>query len=372
MGYKDDFKQRLEESAKAESDLTSVFLDKSKSDEERLAAFEKIGTFYKNEDIDKAILIFEDITENESMRAAAMQGLVSVIARNEDLLDKVMQILNDESASLIMRNAAMAVLKSNSFSSIILLTKLPKYNDILRNLIDSNELSLKTPALEELAQKKDGYVQKRLLEGLENPTKEITEPENAIQLLSYDLHAEHFPILRKIAENPPNKASQKEALRNLAVDPKSKELFVKILEDETKDPEVRHISAASLKIQDPKQMERISKKLITKDNENEELKTALLNTLIHTVNPEELYNDEFFAKELALVQPKIQSDNFKKIYRQYETEKKAKNNNDTLEKIKPETPKEIKKEIKKGGFISWLMNLLRTKNKDKDDEGIKV
>ncbi|MCP3418595.1 hypothetical protein NLM16_31245 [Bradyrhizobium brasilense] len=50
---------------------------------------------------------------------------------------------------------------------------------------------------------KNGYAQKTLLEGLKNP-KALLPPEKALQLLSYDVHAEAYSAERDILKKPPN------------------------------------------------------------------------------------------------------------------------------------------------------------------------
>ena len=70
-----------------------------------------------------------------------------------------------------------------------------------------------------LAQQKDGFAQKKLLEGLQDPSKALVPPEKALQLLGYDVHAAGFRAARTILENPPNPVAKQEALRLLAADP---------------------------------------------------------------------------------------------------------------------------------------------------------
>src|SRR5258705_13591202 len=47
-----------------------------------------------------------------------------------------------------------------------------------------------------LMREKDGYAQTKLLEGLKNPGKSLLPPEKALQLLSYDIHAEAYSAAR--------------------------------------------------------------------------------------------------------------------------------------------------------------------------------
>ena len=58
---------------------------------------------------------------------------------------------------------------------------------------------------------KDGFAQQKLLEGLKDPDKALVPPEKALQLLSYDVHAEAYPVAREIVNKPPNEGQARSA-----------------------------------------------------------------------------------------------------------------------------------------------------------------
>jgi HEAT repeat protein len=149
-------------------------------------------------------------------------------------------------------------------------------------LIDDPSRSIRESAIEHLAMNQDEYVQRRLIEGLEDPKKRIAKPEKAVQLLSYDLHAEHFPLLRRLAQEPPNQKTRMEALRNLGADAASADLLRAALANESEDPEVRHLSAVALQRIDPAGFEAEADRIVGEEGVEPELKVALLNTKLHT------------------------------------------------------------------------------------------
>ena len=59
---------------------------------------------------------------------------------------------------------------------------------------DDPDPELRQRVLGILMREKDGYAQKKLLEGLKNPAKALLPPEKALQLLSYDVHAEAYSV----------------------------------------------------------------------------------------------------------------------------------------------------------------------------------
>jgi hypothetical protein len=234
---------------------------------------------------------------------------------------------------------------------------MPAYLDALRSVIDDEDKALRETALESLALRSDEYVQRRLIEGLNDPGKEIIKPEVAIQLLSYDLHADHFPILRRIAENPPNARTKKEALRNLAADANSQGLLVKTLEDKNEDPETRHVCAVALQSLHPESLRPIAKDLILDENEDEELKAALLNTLRHTEDPKALGNDTEFEKKLDVVGQHCKSPNLKKVYSEYKAQQKG----DYYERIKEREEEEppVQPKSTPPSFLETLIRLIK-------------
>jgi hypothetical protein len=321
MSYLEDFNRSVQASMQQETSELSTFFDTGKSEQERLAAFNQAGSFHLPEDIARALAVYRNAAEDDTIQAAALRGLVQEVGQDEALMDEAIGLLRDPSAPEELRHAALYVLQVNSFSSPLFLTKQPDFNQALRSLVDAPDSALKNVALEYLAQHKDEYLQRRLIEGLRDPSRQITEPELAIQLLSYDLHAEHFPLLRRIAAAPPNAASKKEALRNLAADPQARELLVQVLKDETENPEIRHVSATALQLQSPQEAEKLTKELVLRQQEDEEFKTALLNTLLHTAGPGVLEKDKAFNTRLKAVGQTTHSPQFKKVYAQYQAER---------------------------------------------------
>jgi HEAT repeat protein len=280
--FKKQTLQALERAQQDRADKRTACFDDSRSLEERLRAFEQIGSILDQEFFGRALVLVENAEANPRLRAAALEKIAYLIGKDESLLDKVIFMLNDRTLPEELRQSALKVLQTNSFSSPIFPSKRPAYLAALRALIDDENKKLRETAIDYLALNRDEYVQRRLVEGLESPEKQITKPELAVLYLGYDLHADHFPILRKLAMNPPNKQTRREALRNLAADSDSKDLLKKTLADQNEDPEIRHICAVALQNLDPASFRAEANRIIDERSENEELKVSLLNTLLHT------------------------------------------------------------------------------------------
>jgi hypothetical protein len=316
--YKESYLQELEAAQKQRDHFMEVFLDASRPIPERLAAFSEFGTFDTEQHVQEALQIFRDVNQDENLRAAALQGLIGRVSNDEALMDETIAMLQDTSAPAVLKQAALMVLQASSFSSPIFPDKRPAYLNALRKAVDKDDPVLKQAAMEYLALSNDGYIQRRLVEGLNDPKKEITKPEVAVQLLSYDLHADHFPILRKIAENPPNARAKKEALRNLGADPGSKDLLLRTLQNPNEDPEVRHACAVALEALNPGTVQSYAKDLVLDQSEDEELKAAMLNTITYSSDPGAL-NDRGFENKLDDAKEQRKSPALKKMYTEYKT-----------------------------------------------------
>jgi hypothetical protein len=298
--YKERILNEIENAAKLSDASLKIFFDVAQTPEARLSAFKLTGTFNKEEELAQALALFRNKEEDPRIRAAAINGLVQHANTDDALLHELVAVLQDENAHPAMRAAALSVLQGNTFSSPVFGAVQPAYNNALRTLVDSYNKDLQSTAIEYLALDRDEYVQRRLIDGLENPDKKIAAPEVAIHLLSYDLHADHFPLLRKIVENPPNQLSKKEALRSLAADAGSADLLFKTLNNATEDAETRHVCAVALQNMNPasKELAGSYKKILTDSAEDKGLKTALLNTLTFSAQGNILDDDADFQQKL--------------------------------------------------------------------------
>ena len=270
---------------KSRKDLKTAF-SKRASLEKRLTAFDSLGSITDEDMVNQALEIVDDNKADPELRAMALTKIANQLGKDEFRLDSLIKMMANKSLPGSVREAALKGMQVNSFSSPIFLSRRPEYLGALRALIDDENKTLRETAIEYLAMNKDEYVQRRLLEGLTNPKKKITKPELAVQYLAYDLHADHFPVLRKLVQNPPNKKTRMEALRNLAADSESKSMLQKVMADKEEDPEVRHLCAVGLQRIDPASFEKSTQRILKAKTENDELKVALLNTMLHTPGTE--------------------------------------------------------------------------------------
>lgn len=302
-----------------------TFLSKSEPIAERLEAAKLMGNFTEPADIKKAVAIFKDESQPENIRSYAFSSVSGLVLSDESLMQDAIDALKAGEGEGQIALSALRILQLAEISSPDIMERhTAAFKDALRTVVDHSNKNLRAIALEILAMEKDEYAQRRLLESLEKQDDDLIEPEVAIQLLAYDLHANYYPVMRQIAQYPPNQIAKREALRNLGTDVESKDLLVETLINPDEDPEIRHAAVTALISQAPELAVEYSKEIIIneKGEHLDELKTALLNTMVYTEKraaerPEKMFNESLgannFTAQLQSLKSTSGSEEFKEM-----------------------------------------------------------
>jgi hypothetical protein len=304
--YRKQYAEQLEQGAEERKEYRASS-DKSRSTAEGRTAIQRVVALSEQDEVAEAFGVIEDKTKDAELRASTLYGISIAVSTNEGLITKVLGLLKDNAEAAVVRRAALRVLKQLSFSSAIFKQKRPAYLAALREAIDTEDASLRDLALETLAQEKDEYVQRRLLEGLKDPSRALVPPAKAIQLLGYDIHAEHYPILKEIVEKPPSAGARQEAIRLLAADPSSTELLAGILRDKGESRKVRSISATALQSLAPSEFEEHARQIVTDESEDDVLRATCLSALTHFGDQEALSQDTELNKHVEGLQQRAPS-----------------------------------------------------------------
>jgi hypothetical protein len=289
-GDRRQYAEQVERAAEEQRQAYRVFSDRSKPAEERRIALNK-AVLREQDEVAEALDVIHNTEEDAELRASALHAIDIEVGKRPDLIDMVVGLLGDSAEPEVLRLAALRVLQQISFSGSAFYQKRPEVFDALRAVIDDQDASLRQEALEILAQNYDEYAQRRLLEGLEDSSQALVSPEKAIQLLGYDIHAEHYPILRDIVQNPPSPEAKEEAVRLLAADPTSKELLTALLKDKDERREVRNASAAALQSLAPAEFEEQAKEILYDTEEYNDLRATAINALTLFADQEALDQD---------------------------------------------------------------------------------
>ena len=167
----------------------------------------------------------------------------------------------------------------------------------LRKVAQDPNPELRQRVLGILVREKDGFAQKKLLEGLKNPDKALVPPEKALQLLSYDVHAEAYRVARAIVDKPPNDDAKREALRLLAADATAAPLFEKLLRDKNELREIRQISASALHALKPEKLQKHAREILLDASDYDDIKATSL-TALTSLATKRLAKDEALLKRV--------------------------------------------------------------------------
>ncbi len=231
------------------------------------------------ESAQSALSAAKDSKNSAADRIAALAQVAPAVHDDEDNLLALVGILGDKSEPVSVRMAALGVIELAGFSAPAFEKCRGDYMAMLRKVLPDADEELRGHALSILSSEGDGYAQKRLLEGLKDGKKALVPPEQALQLLGYNVHTDVYPVARAIVNKPPNEGARLEALRLLAADASSNKLFEQLLRDKKETPDVRQLCAVALQSIKPDSMYAYAKELLNDDSEDEDLQATCLTAL---------------------------------------------------------------------------------------------
>ena len=225
-------------------------------------------------------------------RVAAVAADPLAVCESDKDLQSMLNVLRNKDEPVEVRLATLQAIQAASFSVIAFESCRGDYIATLREVADDPDAEIRQRVLGILAREKDGFAQKKLLEGLKNPEKALVPPEKALQLLSYDVHAEAYPLAREIVSKPPNTAAKREALRLLAADATAAPVFERILRDKEESPEIRQISASALHALKPEKLQAVAREILLDASEQDEIQSTSLTALTQFGDDAAMADDE--------------------------------------------------------------------------------
>jgi len=241
------------------------------------------------------------------------------VCESDENLQKVLKVLRNQKEPVEVRLAAMQTLAAAAFSAIAFEPCRNDYIAALREVSDDPDPEIRQRALGLLMREKDGFAQQKLLDGLKNNERALVSPEKALQLLSYDVHAEAYAAARKIVSQPPSPDAKREALRLLAADARSAPLFEQVLRDKEELRENRQIAASALSALDPEKFQQSARDILLDKSEFEDIQATSLTGITHFADQEEVAKDKPLMKSIARLSSKAKSAKYKRSARQFMT-----------------------------------------------------
>jgi len=161
--------------------------------------------------------------------------------------ETALQRLADPKESPVVRLAALRLLQQKQIFSSVSAEWRPAYIEAVRTALD--EPKLRSAALEILSALKDRKTQELLLEGIRKPKQALVPMEDALRLLSSDIHADVLEVARSLANDQQSRRNKPvflQALRILASDPTSVGRLKEVLANDSQSIDARRLAATAL------------------------------------------------------------------------------------------------------------------------------
>ena len=242
-----------------------------------------------------AMSVAKNAGNTAKQRVAAIASAPLAVIENDKDLQTMLAVLVNADEPIEVRLAALQALQAASFSVVSFESARGDYVAALRKAATDPNKELRQRVLGILMRDKDGFAQKKLLDGLKDPGKALVPPEKALQLLSYDVHADAYEAAREIVKKPPNVVAKREALRLLAADTKAAPLFEKVLRDKKELRANRQIAASALHSIDPDKFQQYARKIVLDKSDFDDIRATSLVAL------QQFGDDEALGKDKALL-----------------------------------------------------------------------
>jgi hypothetical protein len=197
------------------------------------------------------------------------------------LMNALIRLVADSDEPADVRRAALSAIEAGSFKTVEFRRYVPDYREALRAAATDDDADLRAEALDVLALGNDSYAQELLVTGLHEPREAMVPPLQAVRMLGYDLHAEHYPLLRDIVETSRQQPLRRAALRLLAADGGSRALMRTIATDRGEDRQARSVAVIALQALSPRDFDRVARTIVLDDDEDDELRATIISALTH-------------------------------------------------------------------------------------------
>lgn len=231
----------------------------------------------------------------------------------------LLAVLRNAADDPVVRRAALGALQENSFRVAAFRPYANDYLGALRTIATDPDPTLRERAMEILALEKDGYVQRLLIDGLRDPAKALIAPERALQLIGFDVHAEYYDLLRDLVSGSDDESLRNAALRMLAADSESKDLFVGIVRNKAENAEARALSGMALNSLAPEEFTAVAQDIVLDRADDDDLRATLLTALSH--GPGEQVRSDLAERILA--EPVVPSPELTRAAERFASEQEA-------------------------------------------------
>jgi hypothetical protein len=264
-----------------------------------------------------AMSVATNVDKTAKQRVAAIASAPLAVIESDKDLEAMLTVLRNTGEPIAVRLAAFQALQAAAFSVLAFASNRGDYIATLRKVATDPDPELRQRVLGALMRDQDGFAQKKLLDGLKDPGKALVPPEKALQLLSYDIHADAYKIAREIVKKPPNDDAKREALRLLAADTTAVPIFEKVLRDKKELRANRQIAASALHSLNPDKFQQYARKIVSDKSDYDDIRATSLVALQQFGDDEALGKDKALLKSVKGFSGGKTQANYKQTARQF-------------------------------------------------------
>ena len=227
-----------------------------------------------------------------------------------DRVHRLLATLRNDKESASARIAALYGLQAAEFLAARFAPYHADFLAALREIVrPGTDPELCEGALETLALEKDSYAQDVLRRGLTDAKAALVSPAKALQFLSYDDHSGVVELARDIFHKATDLGTKEEALRVLASDPKSADLFTSLIGDKSQPRSIRALSATGLNFLSPQRFVEAARAIAPDDHDYDDIRATVIGALAHLADAADLPKDQNFLQSVQEIGAKTASAN---------------------------------------------------------------
>lgn len=216
--------------------------------------------------------------------APSVSGIAPDSAELSVKIPALLATLRDTAQPLAIRVAALKAISAIRFLGDQFAPFRVDFLNVLRQIAQPGaDPQLCARAIAILAADKDAATQEQLRRGLQDPQSALVPPGTALHLLGFDDHANLAEIALDVFHKAANDVVAKEAaLRVLATDAKSQDLFAKLLTDKSQPRSLRMLSATGLNVLNPQKFAELAENIVKDHSDFEDIRASALGALVNT------------------------------------------------------------------------------------------
>lgn len=306
-----------------------TFIDRTKSDAERLDAVKELSILIGDTQQEAASRIVLDDTQSVEVRIRALQLVYHRLDNHPDLLGKLLEILKAKDAPLALRQQIATSLQLLFLQAMGRPQAAVDILSVLRSVADDPDSQIRGTALALLVNDGNAEARQMLIDDLGRADVTLLPPSTAVALLANKADESTYVALRKLLDTPLDETTRVETIRALGGDSSSVDRLVRILENPKASEKERLAAAGALYANAPERLPQAGLKVIKDEKAGSKLR-------VYTINAVGSNEESRSLTGIESVDPDLE--NFEKALKKLRKDSKSKDVREAAEEYGSEKP----------------------------------